>query len=246
MTSQDANTINPVSSPTMGSVFHAETTTAAGADIELSSPSAPSVFGSYSDLLQLIGKMPLLTQQALYVTLRASLESNLSAHTLEKMDTHNLLQLWVPQMTHIGMQTLIQLNNQNNSAHPLFQLLKGCQSKQTVAQTTTAQGWTLYQICMLLQQACQKEWIVLPTSTLILAAIHFITGQIRLGEFLMRMGKISSEQLDQALKTQQYAWEVMGQRSAIGNILVNLGYASKEDIEGILLMKQQSKLPMWL
>jgi hypothetical protein len=201
---------------------------------------------SYDQLLQLTAQLPLLTKQSLYVLLRRSLEARLSTHTLEKMDAENLLQLWVPQLTHIGMQTIQQLTDKHQTSHPLYRLLRCAQVKQNVSQICIFNGWTLSQGCMLLQQACEKEWIISSPSHLVMGAVHFITDQIRLGEFLLRLGKISAEQLDQALKTQQYAWEVMGQRSAIGNILMNLGYVNRDDIEGILLLKQESKRPLYV
>jgi hypothetical protein len=201
---------------------------------------------TYEQLLQVIAQLPLLSKQALYVLLRRSLEARLNVHTLEKMDADNLLQLWVPQLTHMGMQTIQQLTDKHQTSHPLYRLLRCAQAKQNVSQLCIYNGWSLAQGCMLLQQACEKEWIIPSSSNLIMGSIHFITDQIRLGEFLLRLGKISAEQLDQALKTQQYAWEVMGQRSAIGNILMNLGYVNRDDIEVILLMKQESKRPLYV
>jgi hypothetical protein len=203
---------------------------------------------SYDKLLQAVAQLPLLSKQVLYVLLKRWLESRLSQHTLEKMDADNLLQLWVPQLTHMGMQTLQQLgagNESSMSTHPMFRLLRCVHAKCTVSQICVVNHWTLAEGCMLLNQAIQKEWLIPSPSGLVVGAVMFITDQIRLGEFLLRLGKVTSEQLDQGLKTQQYAWEVMGQRSAIGNILMNLGYVSKEDIEGILLMKQESKKPLY-
>jgi hypothetical protein len=213
---------------------------------EIPPSAATTIPISYDQIVHLMTQMPLLTKQTLYVMLKASLEQRLSTHTLEKMDAENLLQLWVPQMTHMGMQTLHQLTNQNQTAHPLYRLLRCVHAKQTISQICVLNGWSLAQGCMLVQQACEKEWLLPSPSNLVMGAVHFITGQIRLGEFLLRLGKISAEQLDQALKTQQYAWEVMGQRSAIGNILMNLGYVTKDDIEGILLLKQESKRPLYM
>ena len=201
---------------------------------------------SYDQLLQIIAQLPLLTKQSVYVLLRRSLEARLNVHTLEKMDAENLLQLWVPQLTHMGMQTIQQLTDKHQTSHPLYRLLRCAQVKQNVIQLCVFNGWSLAQGCLLLQQACEKEWIIPSHSHLVMGAVHFITDQIRLGEFLLRLGKVSAEQLDQALKTQQYAWEVMGQRSAIGNILVNLGYVNRDDIEGILLLKQESKRPLYI
>jgi hypothetical protein len=200
---------------------------------------------TYDQLVHTVTQLPLLSQQTLYVLLRRSLETRLNQHTLERLDADNLLQLWVPHITPQGVNTIQQLADRQQTSHPLYRLLRCVQTKQTVSQMCILNGWSLVQGCMLLQQAFDKEWLVSPTSQLILGAIHFITDTIRLGEFLHRLGKISAEQLDQALKAQQYAWEVMGQRSAIGNVLMNLGYVNRDDIEGILLLKQESKRPLF-
>ena len=55
------------------------------------------------------------------------------------------------------------------------------------------------------------------------------------------MGRISVEQLDQALRTQQYIEESMHEHTGIANILINLGYITRQDTEGILFLKEESR-----
>ena len=65
-----------------------------------------------------------------------------------------------------------------------------------------------------------------------------MSGKIRLGEYFVKTNRINIEQLDEALRNQKQTEEAFGDRPGLAEILVNLNFLSKNDTEGILLLKE--------
>ena len=61
-----------------------------------------------------------------------------------------------------------------------------------------------------------------------------LAGRTRLGEYLVKINRLSIEQLDQALRTQRYIEESMGERTGIANVLINLPMVGDERYTGIM------------
>ena len=77
-----------------------------------------------------------------------------------------------------------------------------------------------------------------------MASIEYLSGRTRLGEYLLKLGLIRPEQLDQALRAQKYIDEAMSDHTKLANILINLGYITRKDSETILFLKDESKKPI--
>ena len=58
-------------------------------------------------------------------------------------------------------------------------------------------------------------------------------------KYFVKLGKINIEQLDEALRTQKYIEGSVKDKPGLAQILINLGYLSKSDVECILLLKQE-------
>jgi hypothetical protein len=196
----------------------------------------------FNRLMVIIQSLPMLCKQVFYVLLRTSLESSISKSTLERFDADNILQLWTPNVTLTGIAAM------NGGGGPMpesmRQMLTAIQQRKSIIVICMTFHWSLEQCALLLAQAIDSDYITPSMSQVTHATIAYLANRIRLGEYLIKIGKITSQQLDQALKTQRYAWEVMGERTAVGNVLINLGYVSQQDTEGILFLKQESRKPL--
>jgi hypothetical protein len=183
--------------------------------------------------------LPLWVKQVLYSVLKQELENLLSKRTLDTFQPDDTLQLWKPEMTHGGNR---ELENPTGQYPPgVLKLLHYAKQDKTIVDITILSGWTLEQCCIYLLDAISKELINPPKSGIIQATILYLSGRVRLGEYLVKIGRLTVEQLDQALRTQRYIEESLGERTGIGNVLINLGYINKQDSEGILFLKEESK-----
>jgi hypothetical protein len=70
--------------------------------------------------------------------------------------------------------------------------------------------------------------------------MRYLGNKTRLGEYLVQSQRITEEDMEQALLTQQYITVAMGERTNIGEILVRLELVEQEDVEAILFLKEES------
>ena len=194
---------------------------------------------AFDTLVQQIGTLPLWVKQVIYAQLRHDLESTMSKSTMEAFGPEHTVQLWVPELTRNGVAELEKPTGQADQS--VLRILYLAHQRRNVLSITILNHWSLEYSCIYLMQAIEKHLIVPPRSSIIMATIHYLAGRTRLGEYLVKINRVSIEQLDQALRTQKYIEESMGERTGIANVLINLGYIKKEDSEGILFLKQESR-----
>jgi hypothetical protein len=192
-----------------------------------------------SRLYTQIDSLPLWVKHVIYVQLTRELETTISRRTLDAFGYGDMLQLFVPLITHAGRRELEQPSDTVPKA--VYQLLHMVSREKNVVDTCILNNWNLEDCSRYLLLAIEKELILPPGSNIVMATIEFLAGQSRIGDYLVKIGRLNLRQLDQALRTQRYIEESMGERTGIANVLINLGYINKEDTEGLLMLKQESK-----
>ncbi len=180
-------------------------------------------------------------KQVLYALLRQELESSMAKTTMDSFSHEDLLPLYRPQLTHAGTRELD--SNTGKVSTGTLKLLKLSQQNKTVIDICMSSAWTLEQCAIYLLEAMDKELALRPNSGIVMGTINYLANRIRLGEYLVKIGRLSVEQLDQALRTQRYIEESLGEKTGIANVLINLGYINKLDSEAILFFKEESKKP---
>jgi hypothetical protein len=171
--------------------------------------------------------------------MRHDLESSMSKATLDAFSPEHTLQLWLPEVTRHGQMELEQPSGQFEQG--ILRLLQLARFQKNVVNITILNNWSLEQSSRYLLHCIDKELIAPPRSAVIMGTIEYLAGKTRLGEYLVKINRLSVEQLDQALRTQKAIQEAMGERTGLANVLINLGYIKREDSEGILFLKEESK-----
>lgn len=197
--------------------------------------SAAASLTPFEKLTQQLAQLPLWVKQVIYAILRQELERALSSATLTAYSPTDTLQIWVPELTAQAQQATSQ------APAALVKVLHFARYKKNVMDMAIMNGWSLEQTAILLLDALDRNLILPPKSGIIMATLTYLGGKIRLGEYLVKIGRLTIEQLDQALRTQMYIDESLGERTGIANVLINLGYINRQDSEGILLLKEESK-----
>ncbi len=192
-------------------------------------------------LSQQLTNMPLWIKQVVFTQLRTELENTVTKATLDTFGTDDMLQLWVPEVTRLAVAELEAPSGRFSQG--ACRLLQAARFKKNTADITILNKWSLEQTSVYLRECIENELVVRPRSGIIIATVDYLSGKTRLGEYLVKINRVTVEQLDQALRTQRYIQESMGQRTGIANVLINLGYINKQDSEGILFLKEESKKP---
>jgi hypothetical protein len=225
------NTVNPAQSNTL--VEH-------NAAFNIEGVLSPTTTGktALDHLLFSITTLPLWIRQVIYTDLRDALESEMSAKTIKHLDKQNFLQLWEPLLTNRGKNEV--LNPSAAVSMDVQFLLKHCKNSLNVANICTELHWTLEKCCVLLCEAIAEGYLEPSTSITIDATMRYLGNKIRLGEYLVQSQRINVENMEQALRTQQYITVAMGEHTNIGEILVRLELVDQEDVEAILFLKEES------
>lgn len=190
-------------------------------------------------LIRQLGTLPLWIKQVIYYQLRLEMEHSISKLTLDAFGIDDVLQLWIPDLTKEGGQEAT--NPSGKLSAGALKLLQLCRHRKNIANMAIISQWNLEQTSVFLSELLQREMLVKPQSGIIVATINYLSGAIRLGEYLVKINRLTEDQLDQALRTQKYIEESMGDRTGIANVLINLGYVKKEDTEGVLFLKEECK-----
>lgn len=194
---------------------------------------------AFDELMRQINHLPLWVKQVIYAQIRQELEMTLSPSTLQAFSPEHTLQLWVPEVNRRGILEMEKAAQRPSL--PILKLLHRVQQKRNVIGITILNGWSLAQCAAALAQALTLNLLEVPPSTVISGTIDYLAGRIRLGEYLVKINRLTIDQLDQALRTQRAIEEAMGERVGIANVLINLGYIKKEDSESILFLKAESR-----
>ena len=208
-----------------------------------STPGAPQAAPptAFEQLMQQLTALPLWEKQVINIQLRQELERTMSKSTMEAYGEEHTLQMWIPEVTRGGIMELERPSGIVDAG--ALRLMHMCRFHKDVVNIAVLNNWTLEQTATYLLSAIEAQFVTPPRSQIIMSTIEYMVGRTRLGEYLVKINRLTVSQLDQALRTQKYIEESMGERTGIANVLINLGYIKKEDSEGILFLKEESKKP---
>jgi hypothetical protein len=196
------------------------------------------------EVLSEMSKLPLWVQQVIYTDLKEHLEKNVTMRTLGSMARENFLQLWTPVFTQKGSMGLRY--PETIETPQILLALKGIQKYDNVAMMCARYHWSLQEACHALLDCLHHDYIAPPESKTLDASLHFLGDKIRIGEYLQLIGCLEPEELEQALQTQEYIKNAMGESARIADILVRLDLVTHEDVESILFLKDESQKPFRL
>lgn len=194
---------------------------------------------SFDKLIKHIKTLPLWIKQVLFTEIKQDLEGSNARMTLELLKTEDSLPLFQPNLSFIGNK---ELETRSRKLQPeAYSLLDGAAKRQRVLEICIHNGWNLEFCTIQLINCMDMELISTPKSMVLNGTIQYLSNRIRLGEYLIKLNKISIDQLDQALRTQKYIEHSVGERTGLAEVLINLGYITTHDTESILFIKEESK-----
>ncbi len=189
-------------------------------------------------LMQNILNAPLWVQEVVYLDIKRHLEEVLpNAAADAKPD--EVYPAYTPEITFKGKKELE--THENGLDFNIYKYLKCALNKQRVIDITLDNFWTLEESSSYLSQ-CIKMELIKPPHSIILASVHYLSGEIRLGEYVKRLNKIDIKELDDILRKQKHHNEENpDSKLKIGEIMVDMGYVANKDIDKIIHTKSEAK-----
>ena len=194
---------------------------------------------TFKTFIQEIFSLPVWIKQIIYMELKEQLECSSMKSCMDTAKKDNCLQLYVPKLTYTGKKEL-EHRTKNLSENTCIFL--ECVSQQiSVIEIAVKNNWNLCECSNYFLEAMYADLISVPASSIIKGTALYMGGKIRLGEYFVKINKITIEQLDEGLRNQKHLEESLGDRLGLAEILVNLKFLNKNDTEGILLLKEDCK-----
>jgi hypothetical protein len=208
------------------------------------SPEAQARANKLGMVLSEMANLPLWVLQVIYTDLKSHLEKDEGIHRLSPIDREDFLQLWKPTLTPRGQEALESFS----SSEPgnIVLLLDAFRHNDNVAMMCARYEWSLQNACHLLIVALREQYIQPPNSKILEASIRFLGDEIRIGEYLVFIGRLDRTQMQLALQTQEYIQSAMGEHTKIADILLRLELLTTKDVESILFLKEESRKPFRL
>lgn len=190
-------------------------------------------------LMEKIADAPVWVQEVIYYDIKKRLTEKLPSVDLTYTD-FEIYPAFVPKLTFKGRQELEQRNM--NLDFNVYKYLSAASDELRVIDITLNNFWTLEESSRYLATCLTNELIVQPDDTIMCAAIYYIAGEIRIGEYVKRINKINVEELDDVLRKQkQHNVEHPNEQIKTGELMINMGYIANMDIAKILYTKDEAK-----
>ncbi len=187
-------------------------------------------------LLKELFNLPVWIKQIIYLKLKEEFESSELKSYFNFVTKDTCFQLYLPKLTYAGRKEIEKRTGRFNKE--VYDLLEGAVQELSIIETAISNNWNLYECSKYFLEAIDRELILKPTSPFIRGTALYMGGKIRLGEYFVKINKINMEQLDEALRSQKYIETSLGDRPGLADIMIDLGFLTKEDTEGILFLKK--------
>jgi hypothetical protein len=183
--------------------------------------------------------MPLWIKEVLYLQLKKDLDALIPEDFWNDLENHEIFQLVISKLTYKGEK---ELENREKQYLPqVYKFLDEINKGYKIIEILINNFWTLEECAKYYTDCLKEELISKPSSTKIIRLAQFLAGQIRIGEYFVRIEKISIDELDEALKHQTHLLETTGERIGIATILTDKGVILEKEAKALLKIKEESK-----
>ncbi len=185
-----------------------------------------------------INSLPIWIKQVITKEISLNLINKLGEF-IQLIGTDNLFQYLRPTVTFKGKQELEEKRLRLSDSYYIF--LKACLDGETIFEITLKNNWSLADSAKIFCRLVEIDMLEVPESNDKEYAIaQFIANKIRTGEFLRKIGKINSMQLDQAIKYQKEV-QAEGRNVKMASVLIKMGFITDKGLDSLLILKDEAK-----
>jgi hypothetical protein len=201
----------------------------------MSTKQQQKVFESFLDK---VSEFPFWIKEIIYIQLREEFEQAYLSEEELHAPIEESYQAYRPMLTFLGEQELA--NHTNLEDAPVYRFLQMTSENCSIAEITLRNFWTLENTAKIHLFCLQKEYLMKPTSPKVSATALYVAGRIKMGEYFRRIGLISTEELNTALRKQK-EMEKNGKQVHFAEVLIKLGYITERETKAIIYIKDECK-----
>ena len=179
---------------------------------------------------------PLWIKQTIFLNLSKDLNTYLSNEFLD-VEEGDLFHIYKPALSELGQNEL--LTKESKFDESIYSFLNCCSKGMSLIEIAIENNFTMEEVSKAFTFCKTSGFFSTAVPKLVAAIAGFIAGKYRTGEYFIRAGKMTIEQLDEVLNKQQEMNEA-GKHVFIAELMVQMGFVRDLDVKSIIFMKEES------
>ena len=179
---------------------------------------------------------PLWIKQTIFLHLSKDLNNYLSNEFLD-VEEGDLFHIYKPSLSDLGQNEL--LTKESKFDESIYSFLNCCSKGMSLIEIAIENNFTMEEVSKAFTFCKTSGFFSSAVPKLVAAIAGFIAGKYRTGEYFIRAGKMTIEQLDEVLNKQQEMNEA-GKHVFIAELMVQMGFVRDLDVKSIIFMKEES------
>ena len=179
---------------------------------------------------------PLWIKQTIFLDLTKDLNTYLSNEFLDVKEDE-LFHIYKPELSEMGQNELFTKDSKFDES--IYSFLNCCAKGMSLIEIAIENSFTMEEVSKAFTFCKTSGFFSKDVPNLISAIAGFIAGKYRTGEYFIRAGKMTIEQLDEVLNKQQEMNEA-GKHVFIAELMVQMGFVREVDVKSIIFMKEEA------
>ena len=190
----------------------------------------------YVDFMEKLLAFPLWIKQTIFLDLSKDLTNYLSNEFLD-VEEGELFHVYKPELSELGKNELATKESKFDES--IYSFLSSCSKGMTLMEVAIENSFTMEEVSKAFTFCKTSGFFSKDVPKLVAAIAGFIAGKYRTGEYFIRAGKMTIEQLDQVL-TKQQEMNDEGKHVFIAELMVQMGFVRERDVKSVIFMKEES------
>ncbi len=190
----------------------------------------------YVGFMEKLLAFPLWIKQTVFLDLSKDLTSYLSNEFLD-VEEGELFHIYKPELSELGQSEL--LTHESKYDESIYTFLDCCSKGMSLIEIAIENSFTMEEVSKAFTFCKTSGFFSKDVPRLVAAIAGFIAGKYRTGEYFIRAGKMTIDQLDEVLNKQQEMNE-SGKHVFIAELMVQMGYVRDIDVKSVIFMKEES------
>jgi len=190
----------------------------------------------YLGFMEKMLAFPLWIKQSIFLGLSKDLTTYLSNEFLD-VEEGELFHIYKPELSELGQNELFTKESKFDES--IYSFLNCCSQGMSLIEIAIENNFTMEEVSKAFTFCKTSGFFSKDVPKLVAAIAGFIAGKYRTGEYFIRAGKMTIEQLDEVL-TKQQEMNQSGKHVFIAELMVQMGFVRERDVKSIIFMKEEA------
>ncbi len=190
----------------------------------------------YVGFMEKLLGFPLWVKQSIFMDLSKDLVKYLSNEFLD-VEEGELFHVYKPELSELGQNEL--LTKESKFDESIYSFLNCCAKGMSLIEIAIENNFTMEEVSKAFTFCKTSGFFSKDVPKLVAAIAGFIASKYRTGEYFIRAGKMTIEQLDEVLNKQQEMKD-QGKHVFIAELMVQMGFVRDLDVKSIIFMKEEA------